>query len=160
DLLRLARGRRPSLHAALAAAEAARERARAWNSADAGAFRLGVASEKMPDGSRLTGPAVEMDVPLFGTLIPRLDAVEAEEREAAARAEDEDGALASDLEILAARLAAARRAAKICREELVPARAGAALLAARLEETSLLKEYWTTHAALEAAAGGSWETKH
>ncbi|MFI5347431.1 MAG: TolC family protein [Elusimicrobiota bacterium] len=166
SLALLARERRPSLKAALAAADAAEQRARAWSSSEAGAFRVGVASEKMPDGSRLTGPAVEMDIPLFATMVPRAEAAEARAAEAAAQADDLDAELTSQLEILRARLIAARRAAKRCREGLIPAResargrdAAGALLAARLEEISALKDYWTTYAALEGAVGGTWETK-
>jgi cobalt-zinc-cadmium efflux system outer membrane protein len=124
----------------------------------------------MPDGSRLTGPAVEMDLPLFGTMAPRQEAVSARAAEAAARADDADADLTAELEILRARLAAARRAAKRCREGLIPARERAAaksptretagaLLAAQLQWISALRDYWTTRAALEGAVGGSWENE-
>jgi len=165
-LAALARERRPALQAALAAASAASERARAWSSSGAGALRLGVAAEKQPDGSRLAGPAVEMDMPLFATMVPRLEAADARAAEAEARAEDADAALTAELETLRARLAAARRAAGRCRETLIPARArvaaktgsreaASALLAARLEWISALRDYWTTRAALEGAVGGT-----
>jgi cobalt-zinc-cadmium efflux system outer membrane protein len=167
-LAALARERRPSLKAALEAAKAATERAGAWNSEAAGSFRLGMAAEKMPDGTRLAGPAMEMELPLFATMAPRFEATAERAVEADAQAEAAEAELTTQLEILRARLAAARRAAAKCREVLVPARAriaaasptaenSAALLAARLKGLEAQLESWTTLAALEGAVGGSFE---
>jgi cobalt-zinc-cadmium efflux system outer membrane protein len=174
----LARSRRPARAAALAAARAASERARAWTSASAGALRLGAAAEREPDGTRLAGPAFELDLPVFDPSKPRLEAADARAAEAAANAEEEEADLTAELESLRARLDAARREAGLWRDEIVPARAGiteqmqlryngmltgaAQLLAAREAETDArlrlieaLRDYWTTRAALERAVGGS-----
>lgn len=167
-LAALARERRPALKAALEAARAAGETARQWTSATAGELRLGLASEKQPDGSRLTGPAVEMDLPLFATLGPKLDAAKARGDEAEARADETDADLIAELEVLRARLVAARKVAVLCRDALIPARerlasssrsseASSALLAARLERIEAQRDYWTARAALEGAVGGSIE---
>jgi cobalt-zinc-cadmium efflux system outer membrane protein len=167
-LAALARERRPALKAALEAARSAVERASEWSSAAAGELRLGVESEKQPDGSRLTGPAVEMAVPLFATMVPRLEAAQARGEQARAAADETDAELMAELEVLRARLIAARRIAELCRDSLIPARerlaaashsseASAALLSARLERIEAQRDYWTTRAALEGAVGGSIE---
>lgn len=177
-LAALATARRPARSAALAAARAAQERSRAWSSSSAGAFSLGVAAEREPDGRRLAGPAFDLDLPLFNAAKPRLEAADARADEAAARADEEDAALTAELETLRARLAAARKAARRWRDVIVPARAGitaetqlryngmltgaAQLLSVRQAETDArrelieaLRDYWTTRAALERAVGGS-----
>jgi outer membrane protein TolC len=177
-LEKLARERRPARGAALAAARAADERARAWSTATAGSLRVGIAAERDPDGTRYAGPAVEMDVPMWDATRPRQRAADARADEAAADADEEDAELTAELEILRARLIAARKAAGRWRDVIVPARAGitaetqlryngmltgaAQLLGARQAETDArrelieaLREYWTTRAALERAAGGS-----
>ncbi len=105
---------------------AARERARAWSASSAGAFRLGAAGERQPDGKRLAGPAFELDLPAFNAARPRLEAADARADEAAARAEEEAAELTAELEILRARLVAARKAARRWRDAIVPARAGIA----------------------------------
>jgi cobalt-zinc-cadmium efflux system outer membrane protein len=152
----LARQRRQSLAAALAASRAALERAQSWTSSSAGAMRAGVALEKEPNGKRLVGPSFEMDLPLFGALKPRLDAAYARAEEAAADADQNDAELIEELEILRARLVWARKAEKSDRTIIIPARVGtAAETAARLNWIEILREYWTTRTALERAVGGS-----
>ncbi|MFI5361209.1 MAG: TolC family protein [Elusimicrobiota bacterium] len=177
-LAALAASRRPARGAALAAARAAAARERAWTSSSAGAFRLGAAGEREPDGTRLFGPAFEVDLPLFSLSKPRLQEAAARAEESEAAAEEESAALTAELETLRARLVAARKAVGRRRDVLVPARAGivaemqlryngmltgaAQLLSARQAESDArrelveaLKEYWMTRAALERAVGGS-----
>ena len=152
----LARERRQSLAASLAAARAAAERARAWTASSAGALRAGVAAEKEPNGKRLAGPSFEMDLPLFGGLAPRLDAAGARADQAAADAEQADADLIAELETLRARMIFDRKAEKRLRTVILPAREGTkAETAARLQWIETLRDYWTVRAALERAAGGS-----
>jgi cobalt-zinc-cadmium efflux system outer membrane protein len=178
SLEKLSRERRPARGAALAAARAADQRARAWSTATAGGLRIGAAAEREPDGTRLAGPALEMDVPMWDATRPRQKAADARADQAAADADAEDAELTAELEILRARLSAARKAVRRWRDVIVPARAGivaetqlryngmltgaAQLLTVRQAETDArralvesLRDYWTTRAALERATGGS-----
>ncbi|MFI5348788.1 MAG: TolC family protein [Elusimicrobiota bacterium] len=177
-LAALATARRPARRAALAAARAAEQSAKAWSSTSAGALRLGAAAEREPDGTRLAGPAFEMDLPLFNSARPRLEAADARADEAAAQADEVDAELTAELESLRAHLVSARKAARRWGGVIVPARAGitaetqlryngmlagaAQLLSVRQAETDArrelieaLRDYWTTRAALERAVGGS-----
>ncbi len=177
ELKAAARRRRPTRVAAQSLASAARERAAAPGPATLGSARLGFAAEREPEGNRLAGPALEMDLPLFGGPAARREAADARAAEAAALADEEDAASDAEVESLRARLDAARRAAARYRDEIVPARAriveetqlryngmlsGAdRLLGAKQAETDArhglveaLRDYWTTRAALERATGG------
>ena len=162
----LATERRPARGAALAAARAAEQRARAWNSSNSGPLRLGAAAERQPDGTRLAGPAFELDLPAFDPSRPGARAARARADEAQALAEEEEADLTAELETLEARLAAARKTAARLGADLVPARARIAAETrrssdrraetdARVALIEALREYWTTRAALERAVGGS-----
>ncbi|MBI3566455.1 MAG: hypothetical protein HY079_14775 [Elusimicrobia bacterium] len=111
-----------------------------------GAARLGAAAERTPEGDRLFGPSVEMELPLLGGARARSEALDARAAEAAARADDDEAAAEAEVEELAARLSAARRTAALYR--------GAADAGSRLALVAAQKDYWTTRARLERAVGG------
>lgn len=113
---------------------------------EVGAARLGAAAERTPEGDRLFGPSVEMDLPLLGGARARSEARDARAAEAAARADDDEAAAEAEVEELSARLNAARRTAALYRD--------ARDAASRLASVAAQKDYWTTRARLERAVGG------
>ncbi len=143
---------------------------------------LGVSTERESDGERLTGPHLEMQLPLFDQGQPELARLAAEMRQA----RDRVAALTADIgsEVRSARdsLIAARQAAEYYQQTLLPQRrlilhetllqynamqkSVAALLAAKhqqqiteRESVEALHDYWVACVAFERALGHRLSTE-
>lgn len=141
------------------------------------ALSVGVDTERTPDGQRVTGPSLGLELPLFDQGQPALARLAARYRQAG----DEARALAVDIESEVreqrAALLAARQAAEYAAKQLLPIRAEILqetlrqynamqqstydLLFARQNEESAattyvtaLRDYWIARVALEHAIGG------
>lgn len=138
---------------------------------------VGVDTERTPDGQRVTGPSLALELPLFDQGQPALARLAAQYRQAG----DEARALAvniqSEVREERAALLAARQAAEYAAKQLLPVRAEILqetlrqynamqkstydLLFARQNEESAvttyvtaLRDYWIARVALEHAIGG------
>jgi cobalt-zinc-cadmium efflux system outer membrane protein len=179
DLEARARGQRLDLAAAdarVASARAAFDLRRRTRLSPA-AVDLGVDSERNPDGSRVTGPTLQLGLPIFDQGQGDLARLGAELRQA----EDQRDALAAGIgaEVRTARAAllAARTVADAYGQTVLPLRrrilretqlnynamqrstyellaARAADLAAEREGVDALRDYWLARVQLERAAGG------
>jgi len=138
---------------------------------------VGVDTEKMPYGQRVTGPTLDLELPLFDQGQPAVARLAAEFQQA----QDNYAALEVNVrsEVREARdaLLTAREAAEYCRKNLLPLRqkilgetllhyngmqkSGYDLLAAKEREqmaeqksVEALRDYWIARVALEHAVGG------
>jgi len=141
-----------------------------------GETTLGVEHERDPDGTRLTGPTLEIELPIFNHGEGRLARAAAQLDAARAQAEATALGVANDVAAASATLAARREVATRLRERLLPLReaivAGAAemqhymligqfdVLADRLahyqaarDYLAALGDYWLARAALSRAIG-------
>jgi outer membrane protein, heavy metal efflux system len=144
-----------------------------------GAFDLGVHAHQDPEGARLLGPTLQLELPLFDqrqALLARLEAQQAQaEHQLRARAV----AVRSQVRLAFTRLEAARTLARTAQTRLVPLRAQAVAEAQRLyngmliglyelmaarqadleaQQTALSarRDYWVARAELVRALGGRW----
>lgn len=140
-------------------------------------FDLGVDTERQPGEPRVTGPRVEIGLPVFDQGQADLARLGAEARRATANYEGLVADVRSRVREGRDALAAARAAAEFCRDTLLPQRrlllretllhynamqkSGYDLLAARESELAAeregiesLRDYWIARATLEMAAGG------
>lgn len=141
-------------------------------------LKLGVDTEREVDGSHVTGPTLDVEVPLFNWGGPRIRKAEAELAQAKATLEALQSEVASDVRTAAAEVQAARAAYELLARTLVPQRqkilaetllqynamqvSNFVLLRAKEDEVKAereaveaLRAYWTARAELEKAAGGS-----
>lgn len=137
----------------------------------------GVDSERTPDGQRVTGPTLDLEIPLFDQGQPALARLAAEYRQAHDRVQDLETAVRSEVRRARDDVMAFREAVEVSGQELLPLRTGILqqtllqynamqkstydlLLAKQSEEAAvrehvaLLCRYWTARVALERAIGG------
>ena len=143
-----------------------------------GALDFGVESEREPEGTRITGPTLRLEVPLFNQGQARIAKGEAELRRAERKLEALAIDVRSDVRALHDKLAALRETVRFYEDEVAPT--GRAIIAgeqqryngmlagsyelfdaraeqAGTEEKSIeaLRDYWLTRTELERAVGGS-----
>jgi cobalt-zinc-cadmium efflux system outer membrane protein len=142
------------------------------------ALNLGVSTEREVDGARVTGPTLDIEVPLFNRAQGRMLKATAQVNQAQATYEALEAEARSDVRMALARLKAARSAhaqaagtllpqrQRILRETLLQYNAmqisNMVLLRAKEDEIKAQREvieaqrdYWVARAQLEMAAGGS-----
>lgn len=145
------------------------------------ALKAGVFTEKDQDDRRLTGPALEVEIPLFDGGTAARARAKAERDQARHRAAALQNEAISEVRTILAELTAARDAAERYRDEIVPLRERIVegtqkhynymlvgvyqLLEARRQEIQArrdyietLKDYWIALAELERATGGRLST--
>ena len=138
---------------------------------------VGVDSERTPDGQRVTGPTLDLELPLFDQGQPALAKLAAEYRQARDRVQDLETAVRSQVRKARADVMAFREAAELSGRQLLPLRTGILqqtllqynamqkstydlLLAKEHEEAAveehvaLLRRYWIARVALDRAIGG------
>jgi cobalt-zinc-cadmium efflux system outer membrane protein len=143
-----------------------------------GALEFGVNSEREPEGERITGPTLRLEIPLFNQGQARVAKGEAELRQAERRLEGLTIDIRSDVRALHDKLASLRETARFYQEEIVPNRRAMTadtqlryngmlvgnyeLFDARTEQIEseqksieTLRDYWITRAQLERAVGGN-----
>ncbi|MFN2477391.1 MAG: TolC family protein [Chthoniobacterales bacterium] len=143
-----------------------------------GAVEVGVDTEKEPDGQRVTGPTLRLELPIFNQGQGRLAKLQAQLRQAERRLEGRAIDIRSEVREARDRLLAKRDLATYYRDELIPERTrvltltlehynsmlkGAYdLLLAKQNELAAergyvdaLRDYWIARADLERAVGGS-----
>lgn len=137
----------------------------------------GVDTERTPDGQRVTGPTLDLELPLFDQGQPALAKLAAEVRQARDRCEALETAIRSEVRKARDELVASREAAELSGSSLLPLRQAILqdtllrynamekstydlLLAKQREEAALeqnvalLRRYWLARVALEQAVGG------
>ena len=137
----------------------------------------GVDTERTPDGQRVTGPTLDLELPLFDQGQPALAKLAAEVREEGDRCEALKTAIRSEVRKARDELVASREAAELSGSRLLPLRQAILqdtllrynamekstydlLLAKQREEAALeqnvalLRRYWLARVALEQAVGG------
>jgi cobalt-zinc-cadmium efflux system outer membrane protein len=138
---------------------------------------LGVDTERTPDGQRVTGPTLDLELPLFDQGQPAVARLAAEYRQARDNYQALEVNVRSEVRQSRDALISAREAAEFSGEHLLPLQAKILhetllqynamqkssydlLLAKQREETVVqeyvtsLRDYWIAHAQLERAAGG------
>jgi outer membrane protein, heavy metal efflux system len=141
-------------------------------------LKLGINVEKEPDGERLRGPTLDVEVPLFNQGQGRTKKVEAQRAQAQAQYEALELEVRSDVRQALQQVQTARQVYQQISATLVPQRqkildqsllqynamqisnfellqAKANHLEAEKEQVEALRDYWVARAALEKAAGGS-----
>ena len=142
------------------------------------ALQLGVSTERDPEGTRVTGPQLSVELPIFDQGQARVGRIEAQLRQAQAREAELAVNVRSEVRMLRSRLISARAVAGHFRTVLLPLRERIVkesqlrydamllgvfqLLTARRAEIDTwrdsleaVRDYWTTRAELERAAGGT-----
>ena len=142
-----------------------------------GGLDFGIAGESEPDGAKLLGPSLRLELPIFNQGQAKIARGEAELRKAAAKFEQLAVEIRSNARELRDRLISKRELARFHREEVVPTRHQITALTllqynamlvgafeaftARREDLEAEKElieatrdYWTTRAQLEREVGG------
>ena len=142
------------------------------------ALQVGVSTERDPEGTRVTGPQVSVELPIFDQGQARAGRLVAQLRQARARQAELAVNIRSEVRALRNRLVSARGVTEHYRTVLLPLRERIVkesqlrynamllgvfqLLAARREEIDTyrdyleaVRDYWTARAELERAAGGS-----
>jgi len=142
------------------------------------ALQAGVATERDAEGTRVTGPQLSIELPLFDQGQARVARLSAQVRQARARASELEVNVQADVRLARSRLLARRAAAEEFRLKLLPLRekivqetqlrydAGLTgvfqLLSARQSEIGgyrayleTVRDYWIARAELDRAAGGS-----
>lgn len=141
-----------------------------------GAANLGLSTERDTDGSRLTGPSVGVQLPLFDQGQPELARLSAELRQSQDRTAALTADIGSEVRTASAKLLASRQAAEFYQETLLPQRRAVLqetllhynamqksvyeLLAAKQqqqlserESIEALRDYWLARTELERAIG-------
>ena len=142
-----------------------------------GSIEFGVDTEKDPDGQRVTGPTLRLEVPIFNQGQGRIARLEAQLRQVERRLESEAVAIRAEVREARDRVIAKRDLASYYRDELLPERQKILqltlthynamlkspydLLLAKQSEISAkrgyidaLRDYWIARADLERAVGG------
>jgi outer membrane protein, heavy metal efflux system len=140
-------------------------------------LNLGVDTERMPDGQRVTGPTLDLGLPLFDQGQPAVAKLAAEYRQARDTYQARAATVRSEVREARADLLASRAAVEFADRELLPLRqqvlgetllrynamaasTGDLLLAKEREQTAeaerigALRDYWLARVALERAVGG------
>jgi cobalt-zinc-cadmium efflux system outer membrane protein len=143
-----------------------------------GALEFGVNSEREPEGERITGPTMRLEIPLFNQGQARVAKGEAELRQAERRLEGIAIDIRSDVRALHDKLAALRETVRFYQDQIVPNHrvitadtqlryngmlvGNFELFEARAEQIETeqksieaLRDYWMTRAQLERAVGGN-----
>jgi len=143
-----------------------------------GALEFGVNSEREPEGERITGPTLRLELPLFNQGQARIAKGEVELRQAERRVEGLTIDIRADVRALHDKLVALRETARLYEKDLLPTRRAITddtqlryngmllgnyeLFTARAEQVEsenksieVLRDYWTTRAQLERAVGGN-----
>ena len=143
-----------------------------------GALEFGVNTERSPDRSNVTGPTLQLEVPLFNQGQARIAKGEAELRRAERKLEALAIGIRADVRAMHDKLAALRESARFYESEVVPVRRAITagmllhyngmlvgnyeLFATRAEQIEAeqksieaLRDYWMTRAELERAVGGN-----
>lgn len=146
----------------------------------AGLVSLGVHTHQDPDGPRLIGPSLEIELPIFDQRQAVIARLEAEQRVAQRKLEALSVQVRADVRVARSRLQLARATVDYYRRELLPLREKVveqtqlqynamqiglyALLASKREQAHAYREYleavrdyWVARASLEAAVGGALE---
>lgn len=141
-------------------------------------LNLGVDTERESEGKHLTGPTLDIELPIFNWGKADLKKLEAELRQSQAGTEALEAEVRNDVQSAYAALLAAREACEFQRGTLLPQRqkilaesllhynamqkSNFELLMAKTEEQRAekesiesLRDYWMAHAELEKAAGGT-----
>ena len=142
-----------------------------------GDINLGMDTERDPDGARVTGPRIDLQLPLFDQGQPELARLAAEVRQSQDRLEAFSADIGSEVRAALGALTAGRQSAKFYQQTLLPQRRSILresllqynamqknvyeLLAAkeaqqRTERDSVeaLRDYWLARTELERALGG------
>ena len=142
------------------------------------ALEVGVSTERDAEGTRVTGPSVTVELPLFDQGQGRVARLAAQVRQARAREAELAVNVRAEVRTLRTRLLATRGVVEHYRTVLLPLRERVVqhallrynsmllgvfqLLVARREQIDAyrdyldsVRDYWTTRAELERAAGGS-----
>jgi cobalt-zinc-cadmium efflux system outer membrane protein len=142
------------------------------------ALNLGINVEKEPDGERLRGPTLDVEVPLFNQGLGRTKKAEAQRAQALAQYEALELEVRSDVRQALQQVQTARQLYQQISATLVPQRqkileqsllqynamqisnfellqAKANRVEAEREQVEALRDYWVARAGLEKAAGGS-----
>ena len=140
-------------------------------------LNLGVDTERMPDGQRVTGPTLGLELPIFDQGQPAVAKLTAESRQANDRYAALEVNVRSEVRAARAALLAARATAALAQDKLLPLRqkilvetlrqynamqkSSYDLLLAKVQEQMAeqtcilaLRDYWTARVALERAVGG------
>jgi cobalt-zinc-cadmium efflux system outer membrane protein len=143
-----------------------------------GALEFGVNSEREPEGTRITGPAMRLELPLFNQGQARIAKGEAELRRSERKLEGLAIEIRADVRALHDKLESLRESVRFYREEVVPTHRAMTdatlaryngmltgnyeLFATRTAESEadrqsieVLRDYWITRAQLERAVGGN-----
>jgi cobalt-zinc-cadmium efflux system outer membrane protein len=138
---------------------------------------IGVDTERMQDGQRVTGPTLDLELPIFDQGQPAVARLSAEFEQAKDKYAAQEVNVRSEVREARAELLAAREAVEFSRKNLLPLRKQILgetllqynamqknsfdLLAAKEREQNAeqgsieaLHDYWTAHVALEHAVGG------
>ncbi len=139
---------------------------------------LGVSTEQEPDGTRVTGPGVRLELPVFNQGQARIQKLRAQLRQAERRMEAEAIEIRAEVRETRDRMLAKQDLARFYREELIPGRKRVLdltlthsnamlkgpydLLLAKQNELEAergyieaLRDYWIARAELDRAVGGS-----
>jgi outer membrane protein, heavy metal efflux system len=143
-----------------------------------GALEFGVDSEREPDRTRITGPTLRLEVPLFNQGQARIAKGEAELRQAERKVEALAIGIRSDVRASHDKLAALRETVRFYQDEVLPTRQAitAAMLLryngmlvgnyelfttraeqieAEQKSSEALRDYWLARTELERAVGGN-----
>jgi cobalt-zinc-cadmium efflux system outer membrane protein len=141
-------------------------------------LELGVSTEEEPDGPRVTGPSVRLELPVFNQAQGRILKVRAQLRQAERRMEAEAIEIRSEVRETRDRMLAKQDLARFYRDEMIPERKRVLdltlthynamlkgpydLLLAKQNEIAAergyieaLRDYWIARTELERAVGGS-----
>ncbi len=143
-----------------------------------GSVEAGLSTERDPEGNRVTGPLLNIELPLFDRHQAQVQRLEAQSRQAQSRVVEMEGRIHSEVRLAVARLGLARNVADRTAKVLVPLRerivaltqerynsmlAGVydLLLAKQIEATTYkeaiesVRDYWIARADLDRALGGA-----
>lgn len=144
--------------------------------------KVGIDSERMPDGQRITGPTLDLEVPLFDQGQPAVARLVAEYQQARAELAAKEVNVRSEVRQAQTALSMARQAADYSQSHLLPLqkhilgetllhynamqKSGFDLLLAKESEQNAekatveaLRDYWIARVELERAIGGSLMNK-
>ncbi len=137
---------------------------------------VGVETEREPDGARVTGPTLRLDIPLFDRGQAAKGRIEAQLSQSLKRLQAKEMDVRSEVRLLKGKLRVARKSVEYYRDNIIPIYQEKVELAqkeynfmlrgvyhliqdkqneikARLNYITALKDYWITRSELERAAG-------
>jgi cobalt-zinc-cadmium efflux system outer membrane protein len=142
------------------------------------AVEPGASTEKEPEGVRVTGPALNLEIPIFNRGQADRSRLRAQLRQSKDKLEALDQSVRSEVREAYARVLVSRNAVEYYRDSILPLRQHALSLAtehynsmtlgpldllsakqeqlaSQLEQSEALRDYWVYRAELERAVGGS-----